>query len=705
MAQNLEVIIDANLNQSSYLRAFSTTAPSDNAQNDDNVTVTINEGKTVTMGSGGYLHIQSSGSTNTINTISAFGNYTYNINGTLDMRSTGTTAIVAHSTKPSVITINTNGTWLLGNAMRVVTAATAYPAGSLELNIGTNGVVDAAARTVTGSATNLLATNATIGLTEFFNITGGGVLKSKVVSADMNYPVGSGGTYSPVRLFNSGAADIVSIGVATGFDKPVTNAARMVNKQFVIMPSSPATTKLDISLGWLPADQGTAFTQTMSVVQARYDAAGWIESSATVTGVGTMASPYYAKAAGNTNFGSFVISNPAIPPVVLTKNYTAYLDQTGNITITPADIDNGSSDDYAIANMAISQSTFGCSEVGDNTVTLTVTDIHGNEATGTAIVTVRDTLAPAIAVKNVSINLLHGKASITAADIDNGSADACGIKSIRIDKTDFDCSNIGANEVTLTVIDMHDNMISAKATVTIVGVIPQPGIEVSRTDQTNTGANANTVFLGYGAQELKFTASDNTSALSQYDWTPAGSLSATNTSSVFFAPQSAGNYAYSVTATNEYGCSASAAVTAMVINVRCGKQLDRVLLCHKGKEYCVEYADVKDHLAHGDKLGSCISTARMANGLEENYKANELNVSPNPANAATTVTFTLMQAGKYKLELYNINGNRAALLQQGASIASGMVTYQFDAKKFTPGLYLVKLVIGNSTITKQLVIY
>ena len=134
------------------------------------------------------------------------------------MRSTGTTAIVAHSNLPSVVTINTNGTWLLGNAMRVVTAATTYPVGTLNLNIGPGGVVDAGARTLSGAAaTNLVVTNAGINLTEFFNTSPGGLLKNRVTTSEVLFAVGSGDTYSPVKLLNTGTADIVGVGVATGF--------------------------------------------------------------------------------------------------------------------------------------------------------------------------------------------------------------------------------------------------------------------------------------------------------------------------------------------------------------------------------------------------------------------------------------------------------------------------------------------------------
>lgn len=306
-AVNLEVMIDANLNITGYLRgnySTSTTLPwTGDPQNDDNVTITINQGKTVTMGSAAFLV---AGSSPTTNTIGEFGRYTYNVNGLLDMRSTGTSCIVAHSTlAASNITINVNGNWYTGNAMRL--ASQAATAGTINVNIGANGVVDAAIR---GTATNLVLFNALSGQV-FFNISRGGLLKNRVGATEVTFPIGSGGSYSPVKLINTGTSDVIGVGVATGFDKPVGDVTKMVNKQFSIVPTTPGAVTLDVSLGWLTADQGSAFTPTVGVVQSLFAAAGWTETPAAVTGSGTPASPYYAKVVGNTAFGAFAVGNVA----------------------------------------------------------------------------------------------------------------------------------------------------------------------------------------------------------------------------------------------------------------------------------------------------------------------------------------------------------------------------------------------------------
>lgn len=74
-------------------------------------------------------------------------------------------------------------------------------------------------------------------------------------------------------------------------------------------------------------------------------------------------------------------------PVVKTQPVSIAL-VNGQATVTAQAINNGSTDNCGIASMTISKSVFGCNDIGDNTVTLTVTDTHGNVASTTAVVTV-----------------------------------------------------------------------------------------------------------------------------------------------------------------------------------------------------------------------------------------------------------------------------------------------------------------------------
>ncbi len=144
------------------------------------------------------------------------------------------------------------------------------------------------------------------------------------------------------------------------------------------------------------------------------------------------------------------------------------LDASGNVSITPGDIDNGSWDACGIASMSVSPDTFDCSNVGVNTVTLTVTDINGNSSTCTTDIIIVDNIAPAAVCQNITVQLdANGDVSITGADVDGGSDDVCGIDTLSVSPSSFDCSNAGDNTVTLTVTDVNGNSSICTATVTV----------------------------------------------------------------------------------------------------------------------------------------------------------------------------------------------------------------------------------------------
>ncbi|MAL60922.1 MAG: hypothetical protein CMC14_12830, partial [Flavobacteriaceae bacterium] len=176
---------------------------------------------------------------------------------------------------------------------------------------------------------------------------------------------------------------------------------------------------------------------------------------------------------GNTATCSFDVTvTDNEPPVAnCVAPFTLQLDATGNASITPADIDNGSTDNCGIASLAVSPSTFTCADVGPNTVTLTVTDVNGNSSTCTTMVTIEDNVAPTAVCMDITIDLdADGNATITPADVDGGSTDACGIASLSIDVDTFDCSDVGPNNVVLTVTDVNGNSSQCTAIVTVQDV-------------------------------------------------------------------------------------------------------------------------------------------------------------------------------------------------------------------------------------------
>ena len=107
--------------------------------------------------------------------------------------------------------------------------------------------------------------------------------------------------------------------------------------------------------------------------------------------------------------------------------------------------------------------------VGDTLIEYTAQDDCGNLATCTFTVTVIDDDAPVAICQDLTVLLDDtGNATITADQLNFGSNDNCGVESLAINVNTFDCSNVGANQVTLTVTDIHGNTATCVASVTVL---------------------------------------------------------------------------------------------------------------------------------------------------------------------------------------------------------------------------------------------
>jgi autotransporter-associated beta strand protein len=352
-------------------------------------------------------------------------------------------------------------------------------------------------------------------------------------------------------------------------------------------------------------------------------------------------------------------------------------------------------------------------------------DGHGNVSTATQNVIVKDDVPPTVLTKNISVSLVNGTVSVTAAQVDNGSYDNCsGIKSMSISPATFTCGQYGANTVTLTVTDNSGNTATQTATVNVIGAAPALSIAVSRSNNTYTGLDANTIALGYGAQSLTLTASDANSATGDtYSWSPAAGLSSTTVANPVFTPAQVGSYTFTVTATNQYGCQASIPVTINVIDVRCGDGVKVLVYNATGSTtnpyvlQCVSVNSVPTKLANGGTLAESqiqptSSTAAAVTDVAATKEvvtkvANPqaaLKAYPNPFGKQTTVTFTVPTfEANVTLEVYNNLGNKVATLYKGSVEAGVSNSYVFDGSKLAPGIYFARLITSRGVQTFRLV--
>jgi hypothetical protein len=247
---------------------------------------------------------------------------------------------------------------------------------------------------------------------------------------------------------------------------------------------------------------------------------------------------------------SVVIVVDTIRSTVLTNNTMVYLDASGAASITTNDINNSSFDNCGIISLSLDATSFSCNDVGANAVTLTATDVNGNVDAATAVVTVVDTIKPTVLTNNLPIYLnASGTASISNNDINNSSFDNCGISSLSLDITSFDCNDVGANTVVLTATDVNSNSRSATAIVIVLDTISPVILTVP-----------NDITLGYCDALYTYsapTASDNCSfTIAQIAGLSSGSkFPIGTTTNTFVVTDASGNQdvtSFDVTIIQEY---------------------------------------------------------------------------------------------------------------------------------------------------------
>ena len=133
--------------------------------------------------------------------------------------------------------------------------------------------------------------------------------------------------------------------------------------------------------------------------------------------------------------------------------------------------------------------------VGTTTIAWNVTDANNNNAlTLTQTIVVTDIQKPLVLTKNIAVQLdAAGTTTIVAADVNNGSTDACGISLLALDKTSFTCANVGVNTVTLKVTDTNGNVTSKTATVTVEDKITPVIVTKNITIQLDAAGTASIV--------------------------------------------------------------------------------------------------------------------------------------------------------------------------------------------------------------------
>jgi len=335
--------------------------------------------------------------------------------------------------------------------------------------------------------------------------------------------------------------------------------------------------------------------------------------------------------------------------------------------------------------------------VGETTVTWTVTDVHGNTSTAQQTVIVVDNEKPTVTAPSAQFFCYNNSGSYTIPSLN--VSDNCGVASVSYsvsgatsrngDGTNASGSfNTGTSTITWTVTDIHGNVNTATTTVTVNAPVSATIPDVYA---MNPAVDAkNTLYLGYGPTSLTVnTNAAGGTAPYSYQWS-------TGQTTQPISVNAAG--IYTVIVTDSKGCSTTAAIAMNVLDVRCGNNNDKVMICHNNNTICVASSAVQAHLDHGDHLGGCgaYTTMRDVSQQSDMLVANSVMVYPNPAHENLSIKLSRLQQGAMYV-VYDVNGKIV--------LSDHMTnnTKTISMKSLASGVYYVQIRNGKNVTTQKIV--
>ena len=264
-------------------------------------------------------------------------------------------------------------------------------------------------------------------------------------------------------------------------------------------------------------------------------------------------------------------------PVAFCKNVTIYLSATGTASIVGADVDNGSNDpDGTPLTFSLSKSSFSCADLGENKVTLIVTDDDASSSCE-AIVTVVDNTAPIITCPaGITVGCAAevppvNTASVTATDncpvtvthVSDVITNQTCINRFTLTRT-YKAKDASGNEATcIQVITVNDNIAPVITNLTVSPSSLWPANHKMNDITVNYQLTDNCI--SSPSSSLSVTSNEPINGTGDGDTAPDWSI--TNNHSVKVRAERAGNgngRVYTIMVSSNDGCNPTSTATATV---------------------------------------------------------------------------------------------------------------------------------------------
>lgn len=203
------------------------------------------------------------------------------------------------------------------------------------------------------------------------------------------------------------------------------------------------------------------------------------------------------------------------------------------------------------------------------------------------------------------------------------------------------------------------------------------------------GGNDTTIYYGYGNNVAVLKALP-TGGMQPYNYT--WSTGAT-TQTINVSPLS--TTVYTITVGDFQNNSALDDVTVNVVNVKCGHNNDKVLVCHHGHTICIAPQAVPAHLRQGAYLGPCINERMQQTDEKDMLISTRLNQNyPNPFNPVTNIKYQIGENSFVTLKIFDVLGREVVVLVN-ENLKAGQYQVDWNASDYPSGVYFYRLTAGD----------
>jgi hypothetical protein len=161
------------------------------------------------------------------------------------------------------------------------------------------------------------------------------------------------------------------------------------------------------------------------------------------------------------------------------------LDDSGKAVLKPENVFVTWPPSVPNLDIRLSQSEFGCTDIGEKEITVTIKNQTGQTWVEKTLVVVKDTTAPLLTTKtpNLAFDLTKGELLLNADDFVASVTDNCSVQSLVLNKSKITCADFDLPiEVILTATDKSGNKTSETITVSVspfeskkISISPQSG--------------------------------------------------------------------------------------------------------------------------------------------------------------------------------------------------------------------------------------